>query len=416
MFRCMQCAGAIFSQSCWCIGVGNLSRLLFRMTRSSNTSCSPEFIHEVTTRGNSRIARGAFGEIAVGLETRNRRWVAIKTVLPPPANDDDDTVLDELTALQQLGTHENICNLLTSYPSRHGFTAGTLQCLALEYCPLDLYQSLEWRRRRFGGILLSMAVIRCLAHDLFQGLAHMHSHHILHADIKPGNLLLTERGRLKICDFGLAKKFPPTSTEPDKALCTLHYRPPELLLGDLSAVHPSVDVFSAGCVVAELLQGRILFAGRTVLDQVSRVLSILGTPTESHWADALSLPDWQNFPMQHKPPQAWSVVLPRCTEEKGLEDFLSQTIALDPKTRISTADALQHEWLSQSTATAGEVNQSSLCDSLLPTELQIPPIILTPPTSSETPVPQDWKVADDQILELAAKRRGVLSSLEPWGK
>jgi serine/threonine protein kinase len=133
---------------------------------------------------------------------------------------------------------------------------ATSLSLAFSYAPVDLYLSSEWRRRSFLP-LLPFDVVKTIARDIFAALAHCH-----HRDVKPGNLLVTSAGVIQLCDFGLAKPFlakQPTNNDNNdnsqppitagesgtKGLCTLYYRPPEVLLGG-PATDPAIDMCSAG--------------------------------------------------------------------------------------------------------------------------------------------------------------------------
>jgi cyclin-dependent kinase 7 len=157
---------------------------------------------------------------------------------------------------------------------------------------------------------LPPVVVQSIAYDIISALKHVHDHRILHRDVKPGNLYITEDGRIQLGDFGLAKVVPlltydetakhssasnsckagttyddnPSVTQ---GLCTLQYRPPELLFGSIGVHYESLDVWSAGCVLAELLiLSGPLFPGQSVLDQLGRIFHVLGTPTEDKWPGA----------------------------------------------------------------------------------------------------------------------------------
>jgi serine/threonine protein kinase len=118
---------------------------------------------------------------------------------------------------------------------------------------------------------------------------------------------------VKLCDFGIAKQFldahksvikPTPGATGTKGLCTLYYRPPEVLFGG-QAGDPSVDMYSAGTVVAELITGRTIFQGRNVLDQLSLIFDLLGTPTDTSWPSCKSLPDYGKLTFKSKMPQPW---------------------------------------------------------------------------------------------------------------
>lgn len=105
--------------------------------------------------------------------------------------------------------------------------------------------------------------IKCYMQQLLRGLEHCHSRGVLHRDIKGSNLLIDNNGNLKICDFGLATFFQPNQKQPlTSRVVTLWYRPPELLLGATS-YGVSVDLWSAGCILAELYAGKPIMQGRT---------------------------------------------------------------------------------------------------------------------------------------------------------
>jgi len=172
-------------------------------------------------------------------------------------------VLHEICALRRLNPHPNIVTLRSVYSSSasNNMMHGSTVCLAFEYRPVDLYTALEWRRRTIMPPL-SMSNIAGIALDLVTALQHCHSNGVLHLDIKPGNLLITSGGTLQLCDFGLARPMGMLDEDDEvTGMCTLYYRPPELLLG-ASANAPSIDMYSAGLVIAEVVAGFPIFRGR----------------------------------------------------------------------------------------------------------------------------------------------------------
>jgi len=171
-------------------------------------------------------------------------------------------VLHEICALRRLNPHPNIVTLRSVYSSAasNNMMRGSTVCLAFEYTPMDLYTALEWRRRTIMPPL-SMSTIAGIALDLVTALHHCHSNGVLHLDIKPGNLLITSGGTLQLCDFGLARPMGMLDEDEATGMCTLYYRPPELLLG-ASANAASIDMYSAGLVIAEAVAGFPIFRGR----------------------------------------------------------------------------------------------------------------------------------------------------------
>jgi len=422
-----------------------------------------ENIVELTSAGGDqpRLTRGAFGEISVAIfrppplvaasvksaisDPHLMRVVALKTLFRSTttvaargfgaaiASQQSSKsflnreVFDELCALRHLNPHPNIVKLLAVYSTRPpqrqnddngGFPLPPSLKFAFEYCPTDLHLSLEWRRCRFKPSL-SLGVIRTVCHDLFQALEHCHSHGIVHRDVKCGNLLVSSSGTIQLCDFGIA--IPITegddpsvrSASADRALCTLHYRPPEVLLG-VRASQPSVDVYSAGTIVAELLTGRPLFAGRNDLDQLGKIFDVLGTPSPDTWPGAVDTPDYGKLPFAEKSPRPLREMIPRVAESDGLEDFLLSLAALDPSRRLTASVALSHDWVAG--AVGGENDcggtsknaRSILIEELVPEDLEAP-LLLSPPPFYDAGKGLD--LARRQALSLAATRRNFLSKL-----
>lgn len=390
---------------------------------------------------NPLFSRGAFGEISLALyrdnddnsDSNNRvlRLVAVKTIVKSTVTVGgwgsterklSPDVFYELQTLQKTNPHPHIVKLLALYPARNNLTASgtTSLSLAFEYCPTDLYLTTEWRRRSVFP-LLSLETIKTIASDLFSALEHCHSvNNILHRDIKPGNILVSSEGFIKLCDFGLAKPFTVSKgvlqrdnnskglmksiaqRQGSRGVCTLYYRPPEVLMGG-PAAHPAVDIYSAGIVIAELLAGRTIFPGINDLDQIAKVFSCLGTPTNTHWPAAKQLPHGE-LEFVHKKARDIAEFLPRCLESPNLVDFLRRCISLDPAQRFSSQQALSHPWLQ-----SGLASRSSLQEELIPAALDEPFLLACSDMGNIT-------VATKQTLALAASRRAFLKNLDCWSE
>src|SRR5687768_9154579 len=132
--------------------------------------------------------------------------------------------------------------------------------------------------------------IKLLLLQLTTGLSHLHTHHILHRDLKTSNLLLNNRGVLKIADFGMARYYAPpgenTPTSQQQKLTqlvvTLWYRSPELLLG-AKTYGGEVDMWSVGCIFGELITREPLLQGKNEADQITRIFELCGFPTDTTW-------------------------------------------------------------------------------------------------------------------------------------
>ncbi|XP_075476495.1 putative serine/threonine-protein kinase At1g54610 isoform X1 [Primulina tabacum] len=187
----------------------------------------------------------------------------------------------------------------------------------------------------------SLFQVKCYTQQLLRGLDHCHSRGILHRDIKGSNLLIDNNGILKIADFGLASFFDPQQSQPlTSRVVTLWYRPPELLLG---ATHygTAVDLWSTGCILAELYAGKPIMPGRTEVEQLHKIFKLCGSPSEEYWRKS-KLPHATIF----KPQQPYN----RHVAET-FKDFPAPALALieillsiDPADRGSTSSALKNEF------------------------------------------------------------------------
>ncbi|KAL3380312.1 hypothetical protein AABB24_000776 [Solanum stoloniferum] len=187
------------------------------------------------------------------------------------------------------------------------------------------------------GVKFTEAQVKCYMHQLLSGLEHCHNRHVLHRDIKGSNLLINSGGVLKIADFGLASVFDPNKKQPmTSRVVTLWYRPPELLLG-ATDYGVGVDLWSAGCILAELLAGKPIMPGRTEVEQLHKIFKLCGSPSEDYWKKS-RLPHATIF----KPQQSYR----RCITET-FKDFppsslplIETLLAIDPAERQTATAAL----------------------------------------------------------------------------
>lgn len=120
------------------------------------------------------------------------------------------------------------------------------------------------------------AQIKCYARQLFEGLAFLHRCHVLHRDMKGANILISNKGLLKIADFGLARPLEERRDRYTGGVVTRWYRPPELLLGCLN-YGPPVDLWGAGCILAEMYLRKPLLAGESDIQQLELIVKLCGT-------------------------------------------------------------------------------------------------------------------------------------------
>ncbi len=177
-------------------------------------------------------------------------------------------------------------------------------------------------------------------HQLVLGIAHCHSRRIIHRDLKPQNLLIDQQGTLKIADFGLARAFGVPLRAYTHEVVTLWYRAPEVLLGSKN-YSTSLDIWSIGCIFAEMCMLQPLVPGDSEIDELFRIFRITGTPTEETWPGVTELPDWKGTFPNWKRQDLSTVVTKLCPD--GL-DLLDKMLTLDPCQRISAKRALNHPY------------------------------------------------------------------------
>ncbi|ORZ34515.1 protein serine/threonine kinase [Catenaria anguillulae PL171] len=242
------------------------------------------------------------------------------------------TAIREISLLKEL-KHTNIVRL---YDVLHTDKKLTL---VFEFMDSDLKKYMDANNSE-----LDAAVVRQFMFQLLKGIAFCHEHRVLHRDLKPQNLLINKKGELKLADFGLARAFGIPVRSYSNEVVTLWYRAPDVLMGSRQ-YSTSIDIWSAGCIFAEMATGRPLFPGSSIGDQLLRIYKVLGTPTESTWPGCTSLPDWRGD-MPHLDRQPLDPLVPKLANDPGAAgvDLLSALLAYAPSHRIDALTALQHAY------------------------------------------------------------------------
>ncbi|XP_059630480.1 probable serine/threonine-protein kinase At1g54610 isoform X2 [Cornus florida] len=283
----------------------------------------------------NKIGQGTYSSVYKARDLKTGKIVAMKKVRF--LNMDPESVrfmAREINILRKLD-HPNVMKL-------EGLVTSRMSC--------SLYLIFEYMEHDLAGLAASPKIkftepqIKCYMKQLFHGLEHCHSRGILHRDIKGSNLLIDDNGVLKIGDFGLATSFQPDKSQPlTSRVVTLWYRAPELLLG-ATEYGVAIDLWSAGCILAELFAGKPIMPGRTEVEQMHKIFKLCGSPSEDYWRKS-KLPHSTIFKPQHP--------YKRCVSET-FKEFPSSALALidtllaiEPEKRGTAASAVHSEFFTK---------------------------------------------------------------------
>ncbi|KAF9099045.1 negative regulator of the PHO system [Mortierella sp. AD031] len=275
-----------------------------------------------------KIGEGTYATVFKGKNRSNGDAVALKEIRLDSEEGAPSTAIREISLMKEL-RHPNIVRLHDVIHTENKLT------LVFEYMDQDLKKYMDQHGNRGA---LGPIVIKAFMYQLLKGVAFCHENRVLHRDLKPQNLLINRKGELKLGDFGLARAFGiPVNTFSNEVV-TLWYRAPDVLLGS-KTYSTSIDIWSAGCIMAEMYLGKPLFAGSNNQDELLKIFKVMGTPTEETWPGVTKLSEYRkDFP--YYPPKPLSTVVPMI-DTFGM-DLLMQMLIYQPQRRITAKDALNH--------------------------------------------------------------------------
>ncbi|XP_049295898.1 cyclin-dependent kinase 12 isoform X2 [Anopheles funestus] len=290
-----------------------------------------------------QIGEGTYGQVYKAKDQQTNELVALKKVrLEHEKEGFPITAVREIKILRQLN-HQNIVNLreiVTDKQDALEFRKdkGSFY-LVFEYMDHDLMGLLE-----SGMVDFNEQNNASIMRQLLDGLNYCHKKNFLHRDIKCSNILMNNRGEVKLADFGLARLYNADNRERPytNKVITLWYRPPELLLGE-ERYGPAIDVWSCGCILGELFLKKPLFQANQEPAQLEMISRLCGTPTPAVWPNVIKLPLFHTLKSKKQ------------YRRKLREDFvfmptpsldlLDSMLVLDPDRRITAEDALKSNWL-----------------------------------------------------------------------
>ncbi|XP_062099575.1 cyclin-dependent kinase C-1-like [Humulus lupulus] len=294
-----------------------------------------------------QIGEGTYGQVYMAKDNKTGETVALKKIRMDNEKEGFPiTAIREIKILKKLD-HENIVKLKeivtstsTEKDEQNSQEGGKFKggiYMVFEYMDHDL-TGLSDR----PGLRFTIPQIKCYMKQLLSGLHYCHAFQVLHRDIKGSNLLIDNEGKLKLADFGLARFFATDhGGNLTNRVITLWYRPPELLLG-ATKYGPAVDMWSVGCIFAELLHGKPILPGKNEPEQLNKIFELCGSPDEINWPDASKIPWYNNFkpsrPMKRRVREIF-----RHFDRHAL-DLLDNLLALDPSKRWTAKQALDAEY------------------------------------------------------------------------
>jgi len=233
-----------------------------------------------------KVGEGTYGEVFKAKDRVTGKYVAIKKIrLDAEDEGVPSTSIREISLLKELNQDPNIVRLEDVIHSKNRLY------LVFEFIDFDLKKYIDTVKSDIAPQL-----VKSYMFQLLRAMFFCHSHRIIHRDLKPQNLLIDKNGKLKVADFGLARAFGVPLRQYTHEVVTLWYRAPEILLGSKMYATP-VDIWSLGCIFAELVSRTALFPGDSEIDELYKIFRVLGTPSDTVWPGVTKLPDYKtSFP------------------------------------------------------------------------------------------------------------------------
>jgi serine/threonine protein kinase len=286
------------------------------------------------------IGQGTFGVVYKAVDLKTKKTVAIKKVYQDPNyRNREFMIVVELDHVNCIKVHNYF---FTSDTQPNSQKKATYLNLVMDYVPETLYRVLRYYRKK--GMEFPDPLGKIYSYQMFRSLAYIHALGIVHRDIKPQNILIdTGNHRLVMCDFGSAKKIKKGAGEKSVAyICSRYYRAPELILGQ-DQYGPSIDVWSIGCVIAEMFLGEPIFPGTSSKDQMIKIMELLGTPNQN---DVTAMCKSAQVRLPNMQPKEFKKKFKKNTNPEAL-DLLERILCYNPEERITPLEALMHPYFEE---------------------------------------------------------------------
>ena len=293
-----------------------------------------------------QIGDGTYGTVARAVHKKTGQTVAIKRMKQKYYSWDECIKLPEVQALRKLHAHPNVIKLKEVLRERNELF------FVFEFMDGDLLGVIRAAKANPPlnpqSPMMPHTKVRAIMYQMFQSLAHLHKCGYFHRDLKPENMLIKKDPTnpnafdiVKLADFGLVKEIRAKPPFTDY-VSTRWYRGPELLLQDRTYSSP-VDMWAAGCIMVELMSTRPLFPGSNELDQLFRIISVFGPPTEKSWPEGCAMARKLRYTFPNPAVTPLRKMVPPHTPPNAF-DLIERLLVYDPRKRLSAAQALQHPY------------------------------------------------------------------------
>ncbi|CAK9806736.1 Serine/threonine-protein kinase MAK [Anthophora plagiata] len=328
----------------------------------------------------NQLGDGTFGSVVLGERIDTGEKVAIKRMKRKYYSWEEAMNLREVKSLKKL-SHANVVKL------KEVIRENDVLYFVFEYMKENLYQLMKDRDKLFPE-----PVIKNIVYQVLQGLAFMHKHGFFHRDMKPENLLCMGPELVKIADFGLAREIRSRPPYTDY-VSTRWYRAPEVLLHSTTYNSP-IDIWAVGCIMAELYTFRPLFPGKSEIDEIFKICSVIGTPEKDDWPDGYQLAAAMNFKFPNFSRTSLSVLIPNASQEAII--LMEDMLQWNPIKRPTAQQSLRYPYFQMNPARvihSKKIGVTSQRDLVL-NKVNLPP-----------PVSKSYNYSQQDLLEHSLESR-----------
>ncbi|EGI59484.1 PREDICTED: serine/threonine-protein kinase ICK [Acromyrmex echinatior] len=342
----------------------------------------------------NQLGDGTFGSVVLGERIDTGEKVAIKRMKRKYYSWEEAMNLREVKSLKKL-SHANVVKL------KEVIRENDVLYFVFEYMKENLYQLMKDRDKLFPE-----PVIRNMVYQVLQGLAFMHKHGFFHRDMKPENLLCMGPELVKIADFGLAREIRSRPPYTDY-VSTRWYRAPEVLLHSTTYNSP-IDIWAVGCIMAELYTFRPLFPGKSEIDEIFKICSVIGTPDKDDWLEGYQLATAMNFKFPNFTRTSLAVLIPNASQEAVI--LMEDMLQWNPVKRPTAQQSLRYPYFQVGDP---HIINSKKIGVVSQRELVMNKINLPPPVPKQYNYPQEDPIINNFIQSRASEKMLVESQQQP---